>query len=171
MAKKTTIKKPVKQAKAGAKKTKPKKADGRGKPNSGQFKKNNPDTGYKDPRINRTGQNAKYTELHHLLTRLFDEDVSVTAAGDKTFTISRIEFMMREWIVSKDFNKQKAALEYFAGKVPDELKTHNVAEELIKQNLSLLTDGQIERLKGGEPAEVVIIELLDELKQIKENNE
>lgn len=135
-----------------------------------RFKPNDPETGFRDPRINRTGQNAKFTEVRHMAQKLFDEttkaEVTVNVGEkkiDTTVTMTRLENMLREWISSHDFQKQNRALEYAAGKVPDRLQVENSeTEEFVKQNIDLFTDGQIDRLRAGESPLLIIAEILRE---------
>lgn len=138
---------------------------------SGRFKPNDPETGYIDPRINRTGQNRKFTEFHHMLDRIFSERLEIKREGVKVREISVLENMARMWLLSQDYNKQNKLLEYLVGKVPDVLDVQSgEAESFIKSNLDLLADGQIERLRKGENASVILSELLlDAAKIIREH--
>lgn len=138
-----------------------------------RFKPNDPATGFKDERINRTGQNAKFTEVRHLTQRLFDEMTQVNikvAIGkkemDATVTMTRLEDMIRDWIASKDFQKQNRALEYAVGKVPDQLQIQNSElEDFVKANIDLFTDGQIDRLRTGENPLGIVAEILREYRE------
>jgi hypothetical protein len=136
-----------------------------------KFKPNDPVTGEKDNRINRTGQNAKFTEFRHLVNGIFAEEIYVEkGSGDKSkkMQMSQLEFMIREWIQSKDYQKQSKALEYAVGKVPDELHINSDIEAFIKQNLNLFADGQLIRLQQGENPLNIIAELLRETKTKKQ---
>lgn len=138
------------------------------KPNKGSFKANNPLTGERDERINRTGQNRKFTELHRMIDRLFAEKFPLKRDGQVVGEMSALETLMRQWLLSGEFQKQSKMLEYWAGKVPDELMLNSEADSIIKENLDLLTDGQIDRLTKGESSKVILIELLSEVKALKQ---
>lgn len=135
------------------------------KPNSGSFRRNNPDTGERDERINRSGQNRKFTELHRMIDRLFAESLPIKRDGQVVGEMGVLETMLRQWLVSGEFQKQSKMLEYWAGKPPDELIVNAESETLIKENMDLLTDGQIDRLISGESPRAILIELLSEVKK------
>lgn len=138
-----------------------------------RFKPNDPATGFIDERINRTGQNAKFTEVRHLAQRLFDEmktvDVTVHIGAKETkasVTMSRLEEMLRDWIDSHDYQKQSRALEYAVGKVPDQLQIQNSeVEEFVKSNIDIFTDGQIDRLRAGENPLSILAEIMREYRE------
>lgn len=132
--------------------------------NAGQFKPNDPVTGEKDTRINRTGQNAKFTEFRHMVNSIFGETITPENQKDgKKVSMSRAEMMVRNWISSEDYQKQAKALEYSIGKVPDEMRVHSDIEGFIKQNLDLFSDRQLTRLQSGENPLDIIAELLRDL--------
>ena len=144
--------KPVKTSKPGKKKP-------RGKP----FKKNDPITGERDERINRDGQNAKYTEFHRMLARLFDEPMPYQGG-----TISMLEVKARQWMMSGEFQKENKLFEYYMGKVPDVLTVNTDVETFVRDNITIFTDGQLDRLAAGENPWTVIAELLKEIKEAKQ---
>jgi hypothetical protein len=173
----TSKKQPKKKTTSKAGKSRAKKKDPKQR-KPGTFLPNDPVTGQVDPRINRTGQNAKYTDFHRLLSRLAEETVEVsreskTRSGKSKkvkVTVTLLENILRDWLTSGDYNKQAKAIEYLVGKVPDELRVHSTElENLVLAYLPLLTDGQMERLQVGDskPAEI-ISELLDELKKLRD---
>lgn len=134
---------------------------------SGRFKPNDPETGFVDPRINRTGQNRKFTEFHQMLDRIFSEELEIRKDDKKIGVMSVLENMARLWLVSQDYNKQNKLLEYFIGKVPDVLDVRSgEVEDFLKTNLELLTDGQIERLRKGESGWVILTELLKDASKV-----
>lgn len=149
-------------SKAGKSSIKGKTKGGQG--GKGRFKKNDPETGFVDERINRSGQNRKFTEFHRILDRLFNEKLEVKSGGVKTGEMSVLETMTRDWIASRDFNKQNKALEYYVGKVADELTVHSDIDDFIKNNISIFTDGQLSRLAAGENPMSVLGEVLQEVK-------
>lgn len=148
--------------------SKPGKTRQKRKPNKGSFRPNNPNTGERDERINRSGQNRKFTELHRLIDKLFAENVPIKRDGEVIGEMGVLETMLRAWLVSGEFQKQSKLLEYWAGKPPDELIVNAEAETLIKDNMDLLTDGQIDRLISGESPRTILLELLAEVKAIKQ---
>lgn len=144
-----------------AKNTKKSKKKPRGKP----FQANDPETGKIDERINRVGV-RKFDELRHLTQRLLNEN-TVVGMGDKQQTMRQIELLLRQWIVSMDYQKQSRAVEYGFGKVPDELISHSEFDEFVLMNLDLFTDGQLARIKSGEDKRIIVAELLRETLQAK----
>jgi hypothetical protein len=81
---------------------------------------------------------------------------------------SRIEAMLRDWLDSQDYNKQKAAVEYGYGKVPDETRNLSVIDDFILENIDLFTDGQIIRIQQGEDKSKIVAEVLrDSIKNLK----
>jgi len=139
-----------------------KKPRGKGVP----FKKNNPATGEIDERINRSGV-RKFDELRHLTQRLLNELTEVKT-GDKQTAMRQLEFMMRTWILSGDFQKQARAVEIGYGKVPDEVNLHTFdVEDFIKTNIGLFTDGQLTRMNAGEDPLKILSELLQDLQEMK----
>lgn len=138
---------------------------------SGRFKPNDPETGFRDERINRTGQHRKFTEFHHLLDRIFSEKLDVKRDGEKIGEMPVLENMVRLWLVSQDYNKQNKLLEYFIGKVPDVIDVRSgEVEAFVKSNLHLLTDGQIERLRSGENIWEILSDLLKDAAKVIEEN-
>ena len=136
-----------------------KKPRGKGVP----FKKNNPETGEIDERINRTGV-RKFDELRHLTQRLLNELTEVKT-GDKQTAMRQLEFMMRTWILSGDFQKQARAVEIGYGKVPDEVNMHTFdIDEFIRSTIDLYTDGQLMRINAGEDKLSIVSEVLHDLK-------
>jgi len=139
-----------------------KKPRGKGVP----FKKNNPETGEIDERINRSGV-RKFDELRHLTQRLLNELTEVKT-GDIKIAMRQLEFMMRTWILSGDFQKQARAVEIGYGKVPDEVNLHTFdVEDFIKTNIGLFTDGQLTRMNAGEDPLKILSELLQDLQETK----
>ena len=67
-----------------------------------------------DPRINRKGRPKSFNTL-----RALTKQIAIEAISDNELDMSRVEAIIRDWMGSPDFNKQKAALELAYGKVPD----------------------------------------------------
>lgn len=131
-----------------------------------RFKPNDPETGFKDGRINRTGQNRKFTEVRHLMQDLFDEKTEVTL-NKKQKKLKQLEIMLRDWLMSRDFQKQNKAYEIAFGKIPEEINVNSSnIEDFLLSHLSMLTDGQIDRLKKGENGLVIIGELIEDAAKI-----
>lgn len=100
----------------------------------------------------------------------------IVRVGDEKTTVNRKEMdrfekMIREMFESGEAAKQKILIEYAVGKVPDELKVDAESEMLIRMNLSILTDGQLDRLQSGDskPADI-LIELLAELRTLRDES-
>lgn len=144
-----------------AKSSKPVDGDGEGakkKPRGKPFKKNNPQTGEIDERINRQGV-RKFDELRHITLRLLNENITV-GSEEKKLLMSQVEFVLRNWILSNDFQKQARALEYGFGKVPDEVKHSFDLDQFIMDNIDIFTDGQLVRIRGGESPLAILAELI-----------
>lgn len=88
--------------------------------NPGAFKKG-------DPRINRKGRPANFDALRELALQIAHEEAKsrgkdgqpgppIVINGHK---VTVAEIVLREWFMSKDFHKQKAAIEIAFGKVPE----------------------------------------------------
>ena len=137
-----------------------------------RFKPNDPETGFQDQRINRSGQNRKFTEVRHLMQGLFDEKTDVTL-NRKQKKLKLLEIMLRDWLMSRDFQKQNKAYEIAYGKIPEEINVNsNGIEDFLRSHLSMLTDGQIDRLKNGESSLVIVGELIESAaKIVKRNND
>ncbi len=154
-------------------KTSEKKPRGKGVP----FRKNNPETGEIDERINRSGI-RKYDDLKHIMQANWNETIEVpTGEKDakgkpKTKTKTLAEVVGREWIISGDYQKQNKAYEIAYGKVPDETIVHTFdVDKFLEQNIDLFTDGQLRRLKDGEDAMGIIAELLRDIRSSKEQKD
>lgn len=142
-----------------------------------RFQKNDPTTGFIDERINRTGQNAKFTEVRRMMNRILDERLPKYQNGQIVMKkdgktpeegYSMLEAMLRDWIASRDYQKQAKALEIGIGKVPDELHVTGDMEEFVKQNMDIFTDGQLQRISTGENPLYILAELIRD--NVKKNN-
>jgi hypothetical protein len=91
--------------------------------NPGAFKKG-------DPRINRKGRPVNFDALRELALQIAHEEAlskgkdgapgaPIVIGGHK---VTVAEIVLREWFMSKDFQKQKAALEIAYGKVPENIR-------------------------------------------------
>ena len=128
------------------------------KPRGKPFKKNDPLTGEIDERINRQGV-RKFDEVRHVVLQLLNEKIEVGPEGKKQI-MSQFEFVMRNWILSGDFQKQNRALEYGVGKVPDEVKHSFDLDQFIMDNIDIFTDGQLQRIRAGESPLAILAELI-----------
>jgi len=143
-----------------------KKGGGRGpgKP----FKKNDPVTGEKDPRINREGKPQIFPELRKMVIGIFHERLMTKDPKDpdgKKFIESertQLEAMLRMWLLSQDYNKQNRLLEYGFGKVPDEIRQRTDEEEFVNRYIHVFTDGELERIKNGENGFEILLSKLEE---------
>lgn len=92
-----------------------------------------------DPRINRLGRPKGFDEARKLMVSILNEKVVST---DGKLAMSRVQMIMMDWIQSRNFQKQKAALELAYGKG---------GQDWIPQiDLRSLSDAQLERLSKGE---------------------
>lgn len=81
-------------------------------PNSKPFVKN-------DPRINRGGRPRNFDAARALALKIGNEPIT---NKDGSISMTRFEMIMRDWLTSNNFQKQRAVLELAFGKVPDEVK-------------------------------------------------
>lgn len=146
---------------------------GKKKPRGKPFRKNNPATGEKDERINRNGKPARTAELNATLDKLLHEVITVEVVNEKTKRKRRIkrtqlEQKLREMLILGKFPEISLLFAYYFGKPADEVNIHADYEDILKQNIDLLTDGQIEKLAGGQvSAKEIVIELLQDLHKAK----
>lgn len=122
-----------------------------------RFKKNNPETGEKDPKINRKGAPRQFDDLRQAVLDIFGEDV-VSNAGLK---FDQAEFMLRQWILSGDFQKQNRALEIGFGKVPDEVRHRSDEGAFVQRHLDKFTDGELQRIQAGENGMDILLSKLE----------
>ena len=71
-----------------------------------------------DPRINRKGRPKNFDAARALFLEIGNEVLSGEVKGVYTET-TRVQAIIRDWLTSNNFQKQKAAIEYMFGKVPD----------------------------------------------------
>ena len=81
-----------------------------------------------DPRINRNGRPRDYEELRKMVREVGFEQVGVKEDGTP---MTLIESIVRDWMHSKSFNKQLAALQYGYGKVPEKLEVERNASKIV----------------------------------------
>jgi len=81
-----------------------------------------------DPRINRNGRPRDYEELRKLVRKVGYEEVVVNEDGS---TMTMIESIVRDWMTSKSFRKQLAAIQYGFGKVPEKLEVERNASKIV----------------------------------------
>lgn len=72
-----------------------------------------------DPRINRNGRPKNYDLLHEIALRLCAEPADLE---DNPEGITQIEAIMRDWLHSKNYQKQLAVIQYAFGKVPEQIE-------------------------------------------------
>lgn len=81
-----------------------------------------------DPRINRNGRPRDYEALRKLVRAVGYEDVDVHEDGTP---MTLIESIVRDWMTSKSFRKQLAAIQYGFGKVPEKLEVERNASKIV----------------------------------------
>lgn len=72
-----------------------------------------------DPRINRAGRPKNYDLLHEIAVRLCAEPADL---GDNPEGITQVEAIMRDWLHSRNYQKQLAVIQYAFGKVPEQIE-------------------------------------------------
>lgn len=92
-----------------------------------------------DPRINRLGRPRGFDEARKAAVAMLSEKVVST---DGKHAMSRFQMILMDWIQSRNFQKQKAALELAFGK--------GGQDWMPQVDLRSLTDSQLERLSKGE---------------------
>ena len=70
-----------------------------------------------DPRINRGGRPKSFDAARALVLQLGNEVLE----GKDGAKFTRFQLIIRDWLASGNFQKQKAALELAFGKVPDKV--------------------------------------------------
>lgn len=141
-----------------------KRPRGKGKP----FKSRDPVTGEIDPRINTKGRPRGFDELRKMTIDIFNEEIKLKLADNKEVAMSQIEAMLREWIYSRDYQKQNRAAEIGFGKVPDEMNVNTFdIKRFIQENIEVFTDGQLTRLRAGESGESILAEVIRDVMQAK----
>lgn len=88
-----------------------------------------------DARINRNGRPKNFDALRELARDLGYEPVDIR---EDPVARSRIEAILRDWMTSKNFQKQQAFMHYAFGKVPE---TFEVTQERNKIIVTWLGPG------------------------------
>lgn len=125
----------------------------RGNPNAAEAGKATRFKNGFDPRRNLKGPPRHFNELREMTLDIFTEI-------DEEKKKSRLEKMLRDWLDSNDYNKQRAAVEYGYGKVPDETRDLSIIDDFILENIDLFTDGQIIRIQQGESKAAIVAEVM-----------
>ena len=86
-----------------------------------------------DPRINRGGRPKSFDAARALVLQLGNEVVS---SADGKIVTTRFQAILRDWLVSGNFQKQKAALELAFGKVPDKTELTGILNLIIDWDAS-----------------------------------
>lgn len=85
-----------------------------------------------DPRASKGGKAPrKFNQLRHLAIQIATEAVD----PDGTVDTTKVEAIIRDWMGSTDFQKQKAALELAYGKVPDKTEVSGKNGGAIEVNI------------------------------------
>ena len=101
-----------------------------------------------DPRINRLGRPKGYDEARKAAIQMLGEKI---VSADKSFAATRFQMILMDWISSRNFQKQKAALELAGFFVKG---NENLA---MNVDLRTLSNSQLERLSAGEDIYSVLI--------------
>lgn len=101
-----------------------------------------------DPRINRLGRPKGYDEARKAAIGMLGEKI---VSADGRVAVSRFQMILMDWLSSRNFQKQKAALELagFFGKGNENLS--------MNVDLRALTNSQLERLSAGEDIYSVLL--------------
>lgn len=137
----------------------PKKGRGPGKP----FKPNDPTTGEKDPRINRLGAPRTFLEAREEALAVIngerkvrDEDGNIVETKH-----DRLRILFERWYASNDFQRERELLQYGYGKIPDEVRHRTDEDEFVAKYISVFTDGELERIRGGESGFDILVSKLE----------
>lgn len=101
-----------------------------------------------DPRINRFGRPKGYDEARKAAIAMLGEKI---VSADRNVAATRFQMILMDWISSRNFQKQKAALE-LAGFFSN--ANGNLA---MNVDLRALTNTQLERLAAGEDIYSVLL--------------
>lgn len=101
-----------------------------------------------DPRINRFGRPKGYDEARKAAINMLGEKI---VSADGKLAATRFQMILMDWIASRNFQKQKAALE-LAGFFSN--ANGNLA---MNVDLRALTNTQLERLAAGEDIYSVLL--------------
>ena len=91
-----------------------------------------------DPRINRFGTPKNSETLRKAVTKLLNSEI-INDEGEK---VTALENLVRDWALSKNFQKQNGVLERGFGKVKEQVQ--------VEIDMKQLTREQLERLAKGE---------------------
>lgn len=78
-----------------------------------------------DKRINRGGRPKSFDTLRELAKELGNEE------SEDNKIKNNIEMILRDWMTSKNFNKQKAFMEYAFGKVPETIEVTQENNKIV----------------------------------------
>ena len=90
-----------------------------------------------DPRINRKGRPRDFNGLRELAKLIADEKIT---SKDGQTVMSRIELIMREWALSRNFQKEQAFVQTAYGKVPDAIDLTSGGKPIQVVGLGINTD-------------------------------
>ena len=81
-----------------------------------------------DSRINRNGRPKNLDAMRELTKQLGYEPVDIRADPD---AMNHLEAILRDWMTSKNFQKQLAFIQYAYGKVPDKIEVNREGNRII----------------------------------------
>ena len=101
-----------------------------------------------DPRINRLGRPKGYDDARKAAIAMLGEKI---VSADRRLAVTKFQMILMDWLGSRNFQKQKAALELagFFGKGNENLS--------MNVDLRALTNSQLERLSAGEDIYSVLL--------------
>lgn len=81
-----------------------------------------------DKRINRNGRPKNFDALRELAKELGYEPLDIRSDPD---AMNHLEDILRDWMTSRNFQKQLAFIQYAFGKVPDKLEVNREGNRII----------------------------------------
>jgi hypothetical protein len=139
---------------AGKKQADKKKSSPADRGKKTRFKKNNPETGEKDPRINRKGRPRSSDELKKFVLDILEEEGTIPETGEK---ITVLRQMVLGMAIRGAGAEKIHILDRAFGKVPDEVV---VSYDDLQKIIDYLPQDMLERLSKGESLGDVIVSLV-----------
>jgi len=134
-------------------------------PSGKPFKRNDPETGFKDDRINRKGylKPRSQRELEALIDEIADEQVPT---DDKQVVMTKLRLAINRLLLSKQPAGPIYIIDRRFGKIKDEVV---ISSDSVEQLLQYLPDDLLERIAQGEKVGDVLVEWIANLRESKTN--